>query len=361
MTTSLVARRALDLILRFQDVSGAYPASPTFSAYRGFSWFRDGAFIADAVSAAGEPASAAAFHDWCSRALTGWRPRVDSIVDAVGNGRVVPESQMLPARLRLDGSEEHGDWADFQVDGLGTWLWALDEHTRRHGNDSGRWLPAVEVTVDYLTAVGDSACYDWWEERPPGRHPSTWGCVIAGLSRAAAMSGLDPTRRRLADRTAERMRAEVIADARKRGYVGKSLGSDVVDASAISLVAPLGVLGPDEPLARSTLEEIERQLVVGNGTHRFLGDRYFGGGRWPLLSAMLGLAWLRLGETDRARELWEWSARAEDAEGNIPEQVGDRLLVPSGLDEWNERWGPSASPLLWSSAMVLRLAVELDV
>ena len=45
----------------------------------------------------------------------------------------------------------------------------------------------------------------------------------------------------------------------------------------------------------------------------------------------------------------------------MPEQVDDHLLDPAFVDEWVERWGPSADPLLWSYAMFLRLAVELDV
>jgi hypothetical protein len=39
--------------------------------------------------------------------------------------------------------------------------------------------------------------------------------------------------------------------------------------------------------------------------------------------------------------------------------VERHLLDPSFVDEWVQRWGTSADPLLWSSAMTLRLAVEL--
>ena len=49
---SALAQASFELILELQDASGAYPASPTFSAYAGYSWFRDGAFIADAVEKA---------------------------------------------------------------------------------------------------------------------------------------------------------------------------------------------------------------------------------------------------------------------------------------------------------------------
>jgi hypothetical protein len=45
----------------------------------------------------------------------------------------------------------------------------------------------------------------------------------------------------------------------------------------------------------------------------------------------------------------------------MPEQVDRHLLDPSYVGEWVERWGASADPLLWSSAMFLRLGVELGV
>ena len=43
---------SLTVIAGNQAASGAYPASPTFPVYR-YCWFRDGAFIADAMSRAG--------------------------------------------------------------------------------------------------------------------------------------------------------------------------------------------------------------------------------------------------------------------------------------------------------------------
>jgi hypothetical protein len=45
----------------------------------------------------------------------------------------------------------------------------------------------------------------------------------------------------------------------------------------------------------------------------------------------------------------------------MPEQVTDHLIDAGFVADWVERWGPSADPLLWSSAMFLRLAVELGV
>src|SRR5690606_41332385 len=64
-----LARRSHAVIREHQADSGAYPASPTFSAYQGYSWYRDSAFIAEGVSRWGDVASANAFHSWACRVL----------------------------------------------------------------------------------------------------------------------------------------------------------------------------------------------------------------------------------------------------------------------------------------------------
>lgn len=355
-----IALSGRDLIRSLQDASGAYPASPTFSAYRGYSWFRDGSFIADGMSAAGEVASADAFFGWCARVIEERRADVERIVEQAAVGDPVPDVEMLPTRFTFDGSEGTDEWWDFQLDGYGTWLWALGAHTERHGTDSAPYLSAVQLTVSYLASSWQRPCYDWWEEHVEEVHVSTLGCIIAGLRAAAMLPSIDITTATLAMRTAaeveQRMRADGVAD----GHLVKWFGSTEVDASLASLVGPIGILDAAEPLAVTTLDTLDRQLVVDGGMHRFLADTYFGGGQWPLLSCMLGLAWARVGRTDRAAELLQWAASTAH-NGGIPEQVDGHLLDASYVDEWVERWGTSADPLLWSSAMFLRLAVELGV
>lgn len=353
-----VAQR--DLIRSLQHPDGAYPASPTFSAYRGYSWFRDGAFIADAMSAGGDAASAEAFFGWCARVIETRRDDVARIVAAAESGTPLPDTAMLPTRFTFDGLDGADEWWDFQLDGYGIWLWALGAHVDRHGTDAGPWLEAVRLTVAYLASSWQRPCYDWWEEHIEQVHISTLGCMLAGLRAAAALPGVDEATALLARTAAsaidERMRADGVVD----GHLVKWVGTDAVDASLASLVAPLGALDAHEPLATATLETLEAQLVVDGGMHRFRADTYFGGGQWPLLSCMLGLAWARAGRTERAFELLRWAASTSH-DGGIPEQVDRHLLDASFVDEWVERWGPSADPLLWSSAMFLRLAVELEV
>ena len=51
----------------------------------------------------------------------------------------------------------------------------------------------------------------------------------------------------------------------------------------------------------------------------------------------------------------------EIATGELPEQVPDHLLHPDDQETWIGRWGPVATPLLWSHGMYLILADELGL
>ncbi|MCD1572932.1 glycoside hydrolase family 15 protein [Agromyces mediolanus] len=356
-----LAERSAELIASLQDAGGAYPASPTFSAYAGYSWFRDGAFIADAMSAAGRAESAERFFDWCAGVLEARADRIAEVVAAAEAGTPVPDAEMLATRFTFDGREGDDDWWDFQLDGYGTWLWALGEHVRRHGADASRWRHAIELSVDYLVASWDRPCFDWWEEHAQHVHVSTLGCIAAGLRESLALGVLDPARSAAAAAAERSALARLGAEGEGvvGGHLAKWLGSDAVDASLGAVVGLLDVVPAGSPLGAATIERLEQELTVGDGVHRYLDDTFYGGGQWPLLSCFLGIAHARAGDAGRARELLAWAASTADADGAMPEQVGQHLLAPERVDEWVERWGPVAQPLLWSHAMLLRLAVEL--
>lgn len=353
--------RSRAVITSLQEPNGAYPASPSFSAYRGYCWFRDGSFIADGASAAGEADSASAFHDWCAMVVNLHADRIRDIVEAADAGTPLPDEEMLPARFTFDGGLGADDWWDFQLDGYGTWLWAAAAHAERHGIAPARWADAAALTVDYLLSSWERPCYDWWEEHDEAVHGSTLGCIAAGL-RAAADAGLVTGERAERARAgAHAVTARLERDAVVDGHLVKWIGSDAVDGSLSALIAPLGVIAPDSALAAGTLRAVSEQLEVDGGVYRFRADTFFGGGRWPLLSCFLGLAYAAAGQRDEALRLLEWAASSATDTGMLPEQVDGHLLAPEYRQEWLERWGPVATPLLWSHAMVLRLAAELGV
>ena len=353
-----LADSSLGTIVSLQDESGAYPASPTFSAYRGYSWFRDGAFIADGVSAWGGVESASRFHDWGARILVSRRDHIARIVAAAEAGMPVPDSDMLPTRFTFAGEEGADEWWDFQLDGYGTWLWAVVEHADRHTLPLDPWLPALELAVDYLVSSWRRACFDWWEEHSEAVHGSTLGCIAAGL--AAVAPALDADRGLAARAAVTEIRAMLRQEGLVDGHLTKWIGSPEVDASLLSVIRPLGVFPAEGSIGTATIAAIDEQLNVGGGVHRFTADTFYGGGQWPLLSCFLGLALLAAGDRERALDQLRWAAStAVDSE--LPEQVDQHLLAPHMKQEWVERWGTVAMPLLWSHGMFLRLAADLGL
>ena len=356
-----LANSSVELILQLQDSTGAYPASPSFSAYAGYSWFRDGAFIADGMSAAGEIESASRFFDWCSQILISREEQIERIVARAVAGDPVPDSEMLATRFTFAGEEGTDEWWDFQLDGYGTWVWAVAEHASRHGLDLERWSRSISLSIDYLLSSWQRPCFDWWEENSEHVHVSTLGCIAAGLRAVADAGVFDESRVGQMRSTLDEIVATIEQRGLTEGHLAKWLGSSEVDASLAATIAPLGVFAASEVIGTRTVDAIASQLTIDGGTHRYLADDFFGGGQWPLLSCFLGLAYAADGDRHRALALLSWAASTASAEGTLPEQVDGHLLDPTMTQEWIERWGTVAQPLLWSHAMYIRLAVELEI
>ncbi|WP_372594327.1 glycoside hydrolase family 15 protein [Actinotalea sp.] len=364
-----LARQSHRVITALQHPGGAYPASPTFSAYRGYAWLRDGAFTAEGISRYGDVTSASRFHDWVAGVLADRAEVVATLCRDAADGREIPLDRMLPTRFTFDGGAGSDPWWDFQTDGYGTWLWSLVEHAGRHGLDLERWRAGIEVAVDYLTTFWSRPCYDWWEEHVEERHVSTLGAIHAGLTAVARVPLLDESRRAAAGRAADQVRERVLAEGTTTGrasdhgapHLAKWFGSAQVDASLAACVVPFGLVERGSALATATLDAIAVDLEVDGGVHRFRADVFYGGGQWLLLACLLG--WNRAAAGDREGALRNllWVADQADPDGHLPEQVPGHLLHPEARAEWVDRWGEVASPLLWSHGMFLILADELGL
>ncbi|MEX1169774.1 MAG: glycoside hydrolase family 15 protein [Chloroflexota bacterium] len=355
-----LAARSLAIIRAAQAPSGAYVASPSFPVY-GYSWFRDGAFIADAMSRAGEIESAEAFFDWCAGVLDARIDRVEGLIDRATRGESVAATDHLHTRYTLGGQESDAEWWNFQLDGYGAWLWALEAHVRRHGRPIERFLGGAVLSARYIEAFWREPSYDWWEEHPEHRHVSTLGAVAAGLRAASRLPGVDSD---LAARFGTRADAIVETlheETARLGYLPKWLGGDAVDASLLALGGTFELFAPDDPTMIATVARIEAELVHAAGVHRYLDDTYYGGGEWLPLAGFLGLHHVASGRPDAARDELAWMARQATPDDLLPEQVSAHLLAPDRYTEWVERWGPIATPLLWSHAMYVSLAVGLGV
>jgi GH15 family glucan-1,4-alpha-glucosidase len=245
------------------------------------------------MSRVGEVESAERFFDWCAEIV----------------GRV--PAGPWDSRYRLDGSIDPVVWWPHrQFDGLGLWVWAMENHIERH-RVSSRWSDAAEATQAFLAEHWSEPCHDWWEERS-GVHAATLGCIWAGLPRDDIASSAREARER------ERL-----------------------DGSHAFLVV-LGLAGVD------VLAQLERTL----GYHRHLDDEYYGGGEWPVLAGLVG--WARVVNGLDATPQRAWIESHADSSGALPEQAGEQLR-PSLYRTWVARWGQPALPLLWSHAMYLIL------
>jgi len=356
----ILADSSRALIRNLQHESGAYPASPSFSAYVGFSWLRDGAFIADAMSTAGEGQSAERFFDWCAQVIAENKDPIFGHYEQFLRGGPFNVGNALPTRFAFEDSPTPDEpWPDHQIDGYGAWIWALHQHLLRSPKAENRWSEAIQLSVKYLLASWESPCYDWWEEHPTRVHTATLGSVLAGLKAAHQLDTLDGELSEQTSRAIEKIENE-IEEVSARGYLVKWNGSPQVDSSTLSILAPFELINPDSEVFDATLTRVKETLMHEFGLHRYDSDSFYGGGLWPLLSCYLGLAELRNDNVEIAEQILLWVHSLADKAGHLPEQVNHHLVKRSMEQPWINRWGESAKPLLWSHAMYLKLMKEIE-
>lgn len=339
-------QRSIEIILENQSASGAYLASPNFPTYR-YCWFRDGAFIAYAMDLVSQHGSAARFHDWAAANVN---RRADVVQRAVAGARLdeaLDAGDILHTRYSVNGEEADEDWPNFQLDGFGTWLWALAEHLRLSETSiRPEWLRAAGLVANYIAALWRRPCFDCWEEFPDRVHPYTLAAIHAGLNAHTLLCDADH-RHTLADIHAF-LHRHAVAD----GHFVKYIGTPEVDASLLGLAVPYRVVSPDDPLMRSTVSKIEDTLRNG-GVHRYAKDTYYGGGEWVLLTAWLGWYYAQAKEGDKAEAALRWVEAQADPHGYLAEQVPASLNDPAYYEPWRQRWGEIARPLLWSHAIYI--------
>ncbi|HET8991498.1 MAG TPA: glycoside hydrolase family 15 protein [Candidatus Saccharimonadales bacterium] len=309
--------KSAGVVLQFQQASGAYPASPNFKAYN-YSWFRDGAFIADGMSRAGYIESAEKFFDWCADIINTRRNHILS-------------GGVLDARYTYDGQESHEEWETFQLDGFGTLLWAIKQHEARHQRSIEKYTDATGLIQHYLATHWQEPCFDWWEERK-GIHAASLACIYSGL------------------KAYDHPEADNVKHA-------INLSNERTDSSLLICSIFEAITNED---FSDMLSKIESQLVSPNGgVYRYREDSYYGGGEWPVLTALLGWYYFKNNHNKEAGDKLAWIIAQMQPNGWIAEQSQEHMLQPDNLQPWVDRWGSPANPLLWSQAMLITLATLL--
>jgi GH15 family glucan-1,4-alpha-glucosidase len=324
--------------------NGALVAAPSHMPYYPegaknyrFVWPRDALFICRAGRLVGLD-----LHDrflrWCM-AAEGWA-----------------ETGLFYEKYNPDGSKARHRW---QPDQTGSVLLAI--HDRYKDGE----LPGDMRQL--LTLSADALCSNWsghyfadrsndlWEERfvsadIEGNFTYTLAACAAGLMAAHALRPTEAWRD-----AAQQMLDEI--DRAWPSRFGRSSGlvrDPRVDSSLLGLVYPFGAVSSDDHRMEATLMEMEARLWTSNGLLRYEGDNYdgwmfpdgvtnrkLGAGAWPLLNFWLATVLNMRGETERAREIFDFTVDRIPASGLIPEQLFDNE-VQKGV-----------SPLAWSHAMFL--------
>ncbi|PKO03927.1 MAG: glycoside hydrolase [Chloroflexi bacterium HGW-Chloroflexi-5] len=366
-------KKSIQTILANQSQWGSFIASPNFPTYQ-YCWLRDGSYIAHAMDTAGEFRSASAFFEWVGRTIKRFSYKVDEARLRLDAGLPMGKDDLLHTRFTLDGEEVYIDhtWGNFQIDGYGTWLWALNEHVKKSGEIDllQRLKEPIEITVRYLELAWRLPNYDCWEEHPEYLHTYSLSTVYAGFQAACEMtrSGKIEFNNISVNALAEEVRKFILDHAVKNGRLVKYfcppgvesetrlIGNDGVDASLLAVATPYQLFMPDDPIILATIKTIEEDLYrSGGGVYRYKADVYYGGGEWILLTAWLGWYYVSSNQVEKAKIICRWIESQADENDWLAEQVSDYKLYPEHFAPWVKKWGPIAKPLIWSHAMYIIL------
>lgn len=371
-------KKSIQTILASQSQWGSYVASPNFPTYQ-YCWLRDGSFIAHAMDTAGEFESASSFFKWVGRTIKRFSYKVDEARLRLASGLPMGKDDLLHTRFTLDGEEVYIDntWGNFQIDGYGTWLWALNQHVNLLGDSAilEQLKEPIEVTLRYLELAWKLPNYDCWEEHPEYLHTYSLSTVYAGFKAAEEWiaSGKLNIKTIPVTALAAEVRQFILESAVKNGRLVKYfcppgsesetrlIGNDGVDASLLAVAIPFQLFSAEDPIFLSTLKKIEEDLHrLGGGVYRYKADVYYGGGEWILLAAWLGWYYAAANQPEKAGALRQWIESQADENGWLAEQVSDHTLYPEHIAPWVKKWGPIAKPLTWSHAMYVILMNALN-
>ncbi|MDX6530981.1 MAG: glucoamylase [Blastocatellia bacterium] len=304
---------------------------------------------------------------------------------------------------KADGSFPQNSWVDGRPIGVGRQMDQIGLPIvlayQLGRTDRNTWLRHIKPAADFIIQHGPSTGQDRWEEKA-GLSPATIAAEIAGLVCAAQLARVQGatasanTYLQKADEWAYNIDSWCATNSGRYGdghyylridengnpndgakiEINSGGGSfderEIVDAGFLELVR-LGIKRADDPLIVKSLAVVDELAKVetpaGAAWYRYNHDAYgerpdrgsydgrTGKGRlWPLLTGERGEYDLAKGDKARAvQRLNTMLAFANDGM-MIPEQVWDEQR-PSGFG-----WGTgSATPLAWSMAQFIRLAMNI--
>jgi glucoamylase len=315
---------------------------------------------------------------------------------------------LFTIQQKSDGSFPQNSWLDGRPAGGGLQMdevaYPLILAYQFGRTDNETWLMHVKPAADFIVRNGPRTPQERWEEEA-GYSPSTIAAEIAGLVCAAEIARRnvdeESAKTYLAtadewERRVERWTATTTGSyADKSYYIRISDNEDpndgarleinsnggtydereIVDAGFLELVR-LGIRRAQHPLILKSIAVVDKLIKVktpsGAAWYRYNHDAYgerADGGRydaragkgrlWTLLTGERGEYELARGHRELARERLDAMMNFANGGGMIPEQVWDRPDHPQPELRFGKGTG-SATPLAWSMAQFIRLAVNLQ-
>lgn len=357
---------------------GANANEPTISGYHAV-WSRDLYQVGTAFLAMGDEAAA-------NRAL----------------------DYLFKVQQKSDGSFPQNSWVDGRPIGGGVQMdqvaFPLILAYQLKRSDRATWLKHVKPAADFLVSNGPATQQERWEEKG-GYSPSTIAAEIAGLVCAADTASLNGDRvsaamyLKTADDWAQNvdrwtfttglksdhnyyLRITENDDPNDGGNIEINSGGgtyderEIVDAGFLELVR-LGIKPANHPNIVNSLALVDKLIKVqtpnGPAWYRYNHDAYgetdnggkydgrTGRGRlWSLLTGERGEYELARGNRLAAQKHLDTMIGFANEGMMISEQIWDRRESPRPEFRFGQGTG-SATPLAWSMAQFIRLAINLKV
>jgi glucoamylase len=326
---------------------------------------------------------------------------VATAFDAIGDRSTANRllDYLFRVQQKRDGSFPQNSWVDGRPIGNGVQMdqvaLPLVLAYQLGRNERSAWLSHIKPAADFIVRNGPKTDQDRWEEKS-GYSPSSLAAQIAGLVCAAEIAKANrdevSVKRYLdtADNWAQNVEKWTVTKPDgASGYYLRITANDnpndgakmeinsstrvvderkIVDAGFLELVR-LGIKRPRDPLIVESLKLIDQLIKVktppGEAWYRYNHDAYGetpdggkydgrnGVGRlWTLLTGERGEYELAAGDIESARKRLDTLAGFANDGLMIPEQVWDRGQIGKGTG--------SATPLAWSMAQFIRLAMSIE-
>ena len=188
-------------------------------------------------------------------------------------------------------------------------------------------------------------CYDLWEERK-GSHLYSTSSIYEALKVAKdILKYFDDCEFLI---TEIDLLLPLIKEGIEKHFIEnqkakRTTDNNIPDISNISICVPFEVFDINSEIVKNTVNEIEEKLKKENGGYlRYLDDNYMGGNTWIISSLWLAMYYIKIGNKQRATELYNWATNHADDKGFLPEQID----INTGKTAW-------ITQLSWSHALYI--------